>query len=100
MGYQGNQENQGRKKSPEQLRRAAFEKLWIWQESYQLYLEICRICQFLPREERFRLRDQIERSSASVPDNIGERKRLSRGSRISRFEGHRADQGHQGNNAA
>lgn len=171
MEYQENQGDQGRKNTLEELKRAAFEKLWIWKESYKLYLEICKICKYLPREEKFRLRDQIERSSGSVPDNIaegyttyyyndkikgmniarkeagetqnhlhklsgksyisveksntlvhryekviiginnfnkfivekrdlskfkGERKRLSRGSRISRFEGYREDREYQG----
>lgn len=57
----------------EQVRKkAGFERLWIWQEAYNLMLEIAQICKTLPRDERFRLRDQIERSSSSVPDNISE----------------------------
>ena len=49
-----------------------FRELWIWQESHELMLEIHRVAKNLPREERFRKRDQIERSSSSVPDNIAE----------------------------
>lgn len=66
MGYQEKQEDQGR------IRKAGFEKLWIWQEAFRLMLEISDICKLLPREERFRLRDQIERSSSSVSANIAE----------------------------
>ncbi|MDI6731240.1 MAG: four helix bundle protein [Candidatus Margulisbacteria bacterium] len=51
---------------------AGFEKLWVWQKAHQLMLEIHIICRTLPRDERFRIRDQIERSSSSVPDNIAE----------------------------
>jgi len=51
---------------------AGFEKLRIWQEAYALLLEIGRITKSLPREERFNLRIQIERSSSSVADNIAE----------------------------
>ena len=54
------------------MRRAGFEKLWIWQEAYNLLIEISEICKTLPRDERFRLRDQIERASSSVADNISE----------------------------
>jgi four helix bundle protein len=50
----------------------AFRDLWIWQESHQLMLEIHKMARTLPREERYRKRDQIERSSSSVPDNISE----------------------------
>jgi len=35
-------------------------------------LEIATVCRTLPREERFRLRGQIERSSSSVAANIAE----------------------------
>jgi four helix bundle protein len=53
-------------------RKAGFESLWIWQEAYALLMEIADKCKTLPRDERFRLRDQIERSSSSVADNIAE----------------------------
>src|SRR3989338_11642709 len=49
-----------------------FKDLWIWQESHKLMLEIHEVAKTLPREEKFRKRDQIERSSSSVPDNISE----------------------------
>ncbi|TKJ36349.1 MAG: hypothetical protein CEE38_11050 [Planctomycetes bacterium B3_Pla] len=51
---------------------AGFEKLWVWQKSHELMQEIHSFCRKLPRDERFKLRDQIERSSSSVCDNIAE----------------------------
>ena len=51
---------------------AGFERLWVWQKAHKLMLEVHKICKTLPRQERFRIRDQIERSSSSVPDNIAE----------------------------
>jgi len=52
---------------------AGFEKLWVWQKAYKLMQEVHRrFCRTLPREEKFRLRDQIERCSSSVSDNIAE----------------------------
>jgi len=51
---------------------AGFEKLWVWQKAHKLMQEIHRFCKTLPRDERFRLRDQIERCSSSVCDNIAE----------------------------
>jgi four helix bundle protein len=49
-----------------------FRDLWIWKESHELMLEIHNFAKLLPREEQFRKRDQIERSSSAVPDNIAE----------------------------
>jgi four helix bundle protein len=51
---------------------AGFEKLWVWQKAHKLMQEIHNFCKTLPRDERFRLRDQIERCSSSVCDNIAE----------------------------
>ena len=51
---------------------AGFERLWVWQRAHQLMLEVHEICRTLPRHERFKKRDQLERSSSSVPDNIAE----------------------------
>ncbi|MBN1869728.1 MAG: four helix bundle protein [Candidatus Omnitrophica bacterium] len=50
----------------------AFKDLWIWKESYELMLEIPEFAKSLPKEEKYRKRDQIERSSSSVPDNVSE----------------------------
>lgn len=49
-----------------------FKDLWIWKEAHELMLEIHEFAKTLPLEEKFRKRDQIERSSSSVPDNIAE----------------------------
>jgi four helix bundle protein len=48
------------------------EKLWVWQKAHKLSLIILELCKKLPRDERFRLVDQIQRSSKSVQDNIAE----------------------------
>lgn len=52
--------------------KPSHEKLWIWQKAHKLHLEICEMCRALPRHELYKLRDQIERSSKSVKDNIAE----------------------------
>lgn len=51
---------------------AGFERLWVWQKSHQLMLEVHSLCKSLPRVERYKIKDQLERSSCSVPDNIAE----------------------------
>jgi four helix bundle protein len=51
---------------------AGFERLWVWQKAFKLMQEIHRFCKTLPKEERFQIKKQIERSSSSVCDNISE----------------------------
>jgi len=81
QGYQGHQgdqamgylEHQGDQATGHQRKRTAgFMRLWIWQEAHKLNMEITNSCKTMPREERFRLRDQIERSSSSIKANIAE----------------------------
>lgn len=52
--------------------KPGFENLRIWKKAYELMLKIHEICKNLPSDERFRLRDQAERSSSSTVDNISE----------------------------
>lgn len=52
--------------------KPAFEQLRIWQEAYKLMLEVHELCRTLPKDERFRIRDQAERSSGSSVDAISE----------------------------
>jgi len=51
---------------------AGFEKLWVWQKAHLLMVEVQEICKKLPYYERFKIKDQLERSSTSVTDNIAE----------------------------
>jgi four helix bundle protein len=51
---------------------AGFEKLWVWQKAHLLMVEVLEICKKLPYHERFKTKDQLERSSSSVTDNIAE----------------------------
>jgi len=67
MGYGENRDNTER-----QGNMPTFEDLRIWQASHQLMEKIFKLCKNLPKDERFRLRDQIERSSSSVCGNIAE----------------------------
>ena len=48
------------------------EKLIVWQEAYFLCLWIYDLTSRLPSSERFRLVDQMCRSSYSIPTNIAE----------------------------
>ena len=71
----GNQDTSGKdisKSANQEETIAGFEKLWVWQKAHALMLEVHTICQGLPRDEKYRKRDQLERSSSSVPDNIAE----------------------------
>ncbi|MEX0724594.1 MAG: four helix bundle protein [Gracilimonas sp.] len=49
-----------------------FKKLIVWQRSMELASEINVIVSKLPKTERYTYRDQIIRSSISIPSNIAE----------------------------
>ena len=51
---------------------AGFEKLWVWQKAHRLMQDLHTFCRTLPKTEDYKLRDQIERCSSSVCDNIAE----------------------------
>ncbi len=50
----------------------SFEELVIWQEARQLRNDIFQTAKSFPTEEKFKLTDQIIRSSRSVTANIAE----------------------------
>jgi four helix bundle protein len=49
-----------------------YKKLIAWQKSMDLVIEIYKLVEFLPKEERFNLGSQISRSAISIPSNIAE----------------------------
>ena len=50
----------------------SFKDLEVYQESYQLALEVYRLSHSYPQEERYGLTGQIRRASVSIPLNIAE----------------------------
>jgi len=49
-----------------------FKELEIWKRSRVLQKEIFDVCNSFPKEEKFRLSDQLVRSSRSIAANIAE----------------------------
>jgi four helix bundle protein len=49
-----------------------YKELKVWEKSYELCLEIYRITERFPNEERYGLTSQIRRSVVPIPSNIGE----------------------------
>ena len=49
-----------------------YKELKVWQNLYELCLEIYRITAKFPKEERYGLTSQIRRSVVSIPSNIAE----------------------------
>lgn len=49
-----------------------FKKLIVWKRSMELAAEVAKLVKKLPKEEKFTYRDQIVRSSISIPSNIAE----------------------------
>ena len=50
----------------------SFKDLKVWQKSHELVLEVYRLTQCFPVEEKFGLISQMRRSAVSVPANIAE----------------------------
>ena len=49
-----------------------FRDLIVFQKAYKLALDICKTSACFPKEEKYSLTDQINRSSRSIPANIAE----------------------------
>ena len=49
-----------------------FRNLRVWQRAHQLTLEVYAETSLFPKEERYRLTNQLRRAAASVPANIAE----------------------------
>jgi four helix bundle protein len=49
-----------------------YKELNVWQKAYQFCLEVYRVTQKFPQEERYGITSQIRRAAVSVPSNIAE----------------------------
>jgi len=50
----------------------SFKELIVYQKAYKLAMEVFKLSEEFPKEERYSLSDQIRRSSRSVTSNIAE----------------------------
>jgi len=51
---------------------ASYRDLKVWQNSFDLCIDVYRLCDKLPHSEDFGLKSQVKRSSISIPSNIAE----------------------------
>ena len=49
-----------------------FKDLKVWQKSHELTLEVYRVTESYPNEERYGLVSQLRRSASSIPTNLAE----------------------------
>ncbi len=52
--------------------KSTFETLEVWKEARKLRIEFSRILKSFPKDEKYKLADQITRDSRSVTNNIAE----------------------------
>src|SRR3954453_16478424 len=62
-----------------------FRNLRVWQRAHQLTLEVYGETRAFPKEERYRLTNQLRRAAASVPSNIAEGCGRSGDAELARF---------------
>ena len=56
----------------EQKKIKNFTDLFVWQKGHKLVLNIYKITNEFPKEEKYGLSDQIKRASVSITSNIAE----------------------------
>jgi four helix bundle protein len=49
-----------------------FRELVVWQKSIEFVVKIYEITRHFPKEEKFNLISQMQRSATSIPSNIAE----------------------------
>ncbi len=49
-----------------------FRNLKIWQKGMELVIEVYKLANQLPKEEKYALKSQITRAATSIPSNIAE----------------------------
>ena len=54
------------------MKTNSYKDLIVWQKSYRLVLEIYKISENFPENERYGLVSQIRRAAVSIPSNIAE----------------------------
>jgi four helix bundle protein len=50
----------------------SFTRLDVWQKAYGLVLDLYKDCTRFPKDEKYRMSDQLLRASMSIPTNIAE----------------------------
>ncbi len=71
-GYQGEDIRKTGESDKQKRIIPKHETLWVWRKAHELMILIFNLCKKLPKHEQYRLFDQIQRSSKSVPDNVAE----------------------------
>lgn len=51
---------------------SAYRKLEVWQRGMDLVVEVYRLIEMMPSQEKFGLVSQIQRAAVSIPANIAE----------------------------
>ncbi len=62
-----------------------FKELKVWQKSIELVIEVYKLTNKFPKEEKFGLISQINRAAVSIPSNIAEGAGRNSNKEFSRF---------------
>ena len=67
-----------------------YKELRVWQQAIKLATDVYRSTEIFPREEKFGLTSQIQRSAVSIPSNIPEGAGRNGGAEFKLFLGYAA----------
>ena len=67
-----------------------YKELRVWKQAIQLATDVYKITESFPREEKFGLTSQIQRSVVSIPSNIAEGAGRNGGKEFKQFLGYSA----------
>lgn len=64
---------------------SGFQDLDVWTRAHDLTLDVYKLTKKFPKDEKYRLGDQLRRSASSIPANIAEGKGCSSQKEFIRF---------------
>lgn len=66
---------------------SSYRDLKVWQQAFSLVRDVYKLCEKLPKSERFGLTPQLQRCAISIPSNIAEGQQRNGSKEFAQFLG-------------